>query len=115
MKNKKILLVEDDVMLLYLLDFRLKKEGYDVETVNNGKELTELCGITATSFIKLYNIPRALPKLQDLKYEMMPSETRLTDHLFLAGDTQLNASLNAAMISGERAALGVIESITSIV
>ena len=36
MKNKKILLVEDDVMLLYLLDFRLKKEGYDVETVNNG-------------------------------------------------------------------------------
>lgn len=75
-------------------------------------ELKEYCGITNTNFIKLYNIPRALPKLSHLKYEMMPSETRLTDRLFLAGDTQLNASLNAAMISGERAALGVIESIS---
>ncbi len=77
-------------------------------------ELKELCGITTTNFIKLYSIPMALPKLEDLKYEMMPSETRLTNGLFLAGDTQLNASLNAAMISGERAALGVIESISAI-
>ena len=38
MKTKKILLVEDDLMLLYLLDFRLKKEGYFVETANNGKD-----------------------------------------------------------------------------
>lgn len=76
-------------------------------------ELKTLCGITKSSFIKLYNIPRALPKLSNLKYEMMPSETRLTERLFLAGDTQLNASLNAAMISGERAAMGVIESISS--
>jgi protoporphyrinogen oxidase len=76
-------------------------------------ELNECCGITTTNFIKLYNIPKALPKLTDLKYEMMPSETRLTDRLFLAGDTQLNASLNAAMISGERAALGVIASINT--
>jgi len=76
-------------------------------------ELNECCGITTTNFIKLYNIPKALQKLTDLKYEMMPSETRLTDRLFLAGDTQLNASLNAAMISGERAALGVIASINT--
>lgn len=76
-------------------------------------ELKDLCGITSTNFIKLYSIPRALPKLMDLKYEMMPSETRLMNGLFLAGDTQLNGSLNAAMISGERAALGVIESITT--
>ena len=51
----------------------------------------------------------ALPNLADLRYEMAPSETRLTSRLFLAGDTQLNGSLNAAMIAGERAALGVIE------
>ena len=38
MKTKQILLVEDDLMLLYLLDFRLKKEGYHVETANNGKD-----------------------------------------------------------------------------
>ena len=77
-------------------------------------ELNELCGITTSKFIKLYNIPKALPRLRDLKYEMMPSETRLTDRLFLAGDTQLNASLNAAMISGERAAMAVIESLKSL-
>jgi hypothetical protein len=55
----------------------------------------------------------ALPKLNDLQYEMLPSETRLTDSLFLAGDTQLNGSLNAAMISGERAALAAIEMVSS--
>ena len=77
-------------------------------------ELKELCGISTINFIKGYSIPMALPKLEDLKYEMMPSETRLTNGLFLAGDTQLNGSLNAAMISGERAALGVIESISAI-
>ena len=38
MKTKKILLVEDDLMLIYLLNFRLKKEGYKVETANNGKD-----------------------------------------------------------------------------
>ena len=54
-----------------------------------------------------------MPKLDDLQYEMLPSETRLTSSLFLAGDTQLNGSLNAAMISGERAALGVLEVLSS--
>jgi len=77
------------------------------------KELKTFCGISTTRFIKLYNIPRALPKLSDLKYEILPSETRLTNGIFLAGDTLLNASLNAAFISGERAAMGVIESITT--
>ena len=75
-------------------------------------ELQACCGIVTTKFIKLYHIPKALPKLDNLKYDMMPSETRLTNSLFLAGDIQLNGSLNAAMISGERAALGVIEAIS---
>ena len=38
MKTKKILLVEDDQMLLSLLDFRLRKEGYHVVAVNNGRD-----------------------------------------------------------------------------
>ena len=54
----------------------------------------------------------ALPKRSNLQYEMSPSETRLTTNIFLAGDVQLNGSLNAAMIAGERAALGVMESIS---
>ena len=76
-------------------------------------ELQEHCGIDSCNFLKQYNIPLALPKLANLQYEMLPSETRLTTTIFLAGDTQLNGSLNAAMISGERAALGVIETLTA--
>ena len=76
-------------------------------------ELKEHCNIHSCKLIKQYYIPMALPKLIDLQYEMLASETRLTTSLFLAGDTQLNASLNAAIISGERAALGVIETLSS--
>ncbi|MGO4918794.1 NAD(P)/FAD-dependent oxidoreductase [Maribacter spongiicola] len=75
------------------------------------KELKELCGITATTFIKHYRIPKSLPKLNELHYEISPSETRLTETIYLAGDIQLNGSLNAAMIAGEKAALGVLENL----
>ena len=76
------------------------------------EELLSYCGIKTTKLIKIYDVPKALPKLDNLKYDMIPSETRLTNSLFLAGDIQLNGSLNAAIISGECAALGVIEAIT---
>jgi hypothetical protein len=73
------------------------------------RELKTYCGIDSCRFIKQYSIPMALPKLHDIQYEMLPSETRLTTTIFLAGDTQLNGSLNAAIVSGEKAALGVVE------
>lgn len=79
------------------------------------EELQQFCGIKDCSFLKLYSIPKALPNLQQLQYSMSPSETRLTTKVFLAGDVQLNGSLNAAMISGEASALGVIEALGSIV
>ena len=72
-------------------------------------ELEEHCGIVSPQLIKLYSIPQALPNLQDLQYAMHPSESYLTPGIFLAGDTLLNGSLNAAMISGESAALAAIE------
>jgi len=75
-------------------------------------ELKEHCSIEYPKFIKHYNIPMSLPKLNDLQYEVSPSETHLTKGVFLAGDVQLNGSLNAAMISGERAALGVLEALS---
>jgi protoporphyrinogen oxidase len=79
------------------------------------EELKQYCGITDCTFIKHYKIPKALPNIQQLQYSMSPSETRLTTQVFLAGDVQLNGSLNAAMIAGEAAALGVIEALGSIV
>ena len=72
-------------------------------------ELKKYCGIESCRFLKQYTIPKALPQLQNLRYEIAPSETRLIPSVFLAGDTKLNGSLNAAMIAGERAALGVLE------
>ncbi|APQ18617.1 FAD-dependent oxidoreductase [Maribacter hydrothermalis] len=77
------------------------------------QELKRYCAIESCSFIKHYKIPNSLPVLNNLQYDMLPSETRLNTGVFLAGDTLLNGSLNAAMIAGEMAALGVVEAITN--
>lgn len=73
------------------------------------EDLVTYCGISQLKFIKRYNIPRGLPDLTDIRYQMAASETQLTKSVFLAGDHLLNASLNAAMLSGERAAQGIME------
>ena len=72
------------------------------------KELHVFCGIVHPKFIQHYQIKKALPKLSNLLYELSSTETKLTSSIFLAGDQLLNGSLNAAMIAGERAAMGVI-------
>lgn len=76
-------------------------------------ELSTHCGIHNLRFIKQYDIPLALPHLENIQFSLTPSETRLTSNIFLAGDTLLNGSLNAAMLSGEAAALGIIEGLSS--
>ena len=75
------------------------------------KQLKEECHIDTITFIEIYNIKRALPDLKDIKSEVTPSETQLSSGIFLAGDVQLNGSLNAAMIAGEKAAFQVIASL----
>ncbi len=80
-----------------------------IERVKN--ELKKECKIEGITFLKLYNIPKALPKLNNLQYDITPSETKLKDGIFLAGDLLLNGSLNAAILAGEKAALGVLEAL----
>lgn len=75
------------------------------------KELQDYCGISNATFLKRYQIKNALPNLTGLQYELTSSETKLKSTIFLAGDQLLNGSLNAAMIAGERAAMGVIETL----
>ena len=75
------------------------------------KELNDICDIQTIRCLKHYRITKALPRLNGLQYEMLPSETQLTTRIFMAGDYLLNGSLNAAMLSGERAALGVVEKV----
>lgn len=74
-------------------------------------ELASLCDINATRFLKRYKKRYALPNLNNIQYDLAPSETKIKDTIFLAGDHLLNASLNAAMLSGERAAQGLVEAI----
>lgn len=64
----------------------------------------------ALTFLKRYDIQQALPRLSNVAYDQLPSQSRLTEKIFLAGDQQLNGSLDAAMKSGRAAALGLLES-----
>ena len=76
------------------------------------EEMTELLGdaVKKWRFIKHYNIRKALPVYEDLRYDMRPEETHYKDRIYLAGDHLLNPSLDAAMRSGRRAAQAVIAS-----
>ncbi len=72
-------------------------------------ELGELCGLDGLTYLKTYTIKNALPMVKDPRGAVFATETRLTNSLFLAGDYLLNGSLNAAMLSGEKAAQGLVE------
>ncbi len=72
-------------------------------------ELDSLCGIKDLKFLKRYHIKKALPNLSDVSYDVEASHTMLANQIFLAGDVQVNGSLNAAMLSGERAAQGLAQ------
>lgn len=75
-------------------------------------DLSTHFGIKTKAHIKTYDIPQALPHLENVQYNISPSETQLTASVFLAGDTLLNGSLNAAMLSGALAAQAIHEKIT---
>lgn len=77
-------------------------------------ELATYCAIKDAHFLKAYYIKKALPNIDHLRMDCEASETQLTDSIFLAGDHLLNGSLNAAMISGEKAAQAVIEKISGL-
>ncbi len=87
----------------------------DQELIDQVKsELKEHFKIEVIRLIKQYEIPQALPDLQNINYSLTAAEARYSDQIFLAGDTLVNGSLNAAMLSGESAALAVIEGLRQI-
>ena len=59
-------------------------------------------------FLKHYEIRQALPKLDPVSYRYDPTHARVRDRVFLAGDVQLNGSLDAALRSGRLAAEGLL-------
>ncbi len=58
-----------------------------------------------------YHIPKSLPQVSELKYNVPFTQTALNDEIFLAGDYLLNASLDAAMRSGRLATEAMLASI----
>lgn len=74
-------------------------------------ELKNHFNIDVIRLIKIYEIPKALPDLNNIKYSLSPPETLHSSQIFLAGDTLINGSLNAALLSGESAALALIDAI----
>lgn len=63
----------------------------------------------ALTFLQRYDVRQALPDLHYIEHSYTPSHSRLTDRVFLAGDQQLNGSLDAAMRSGRLAAKALLE------
>ncbi len=84
MVKKRLLLAEDDELLSSLLKFRLKKSGYDVDLVVNGKEVKE--------YLNANNLPDII--VSDI---MMPymSGIELIDYV----RNQLNSKLPIIIIS----------------
>lgn len=62
----------------------------------------------ALRFLKHYEVKQALPQINPVSYRYDPSHARVADRIFLAGDQQLNGSLDAAMRSGRLAAEGLL-------
>ena len=73
-------------------------------------ELDTICNIKTKNFIKRYQIKRALPNLETVKYKSNSDVFKHSKSIYLAGDYTLNGSLNAAMSSGELVANAIIES-----
>lgn len=75
----------------------------------------ELASLTAyegsITFLKRYDIPHALPVIDDLEYSLPNTQFTLTDDIYLAGDYLLNASLDAAMRTGRLAAEAMLDSL----
>ena len=72
-------------------------------------EIRQYTSATEVNYIHHYNIEQALPDIQNLKLTIPHKETEVLENVFIAGDSLLNGSLNAAMESGRLAAKGILE------
>ena len=59
-------------------------------------------------FLHRYEVRQALPKLSPVAFSYDPTHCRVVNRTFLAGDHQLNGSLDAAMRSGRLAVEGLL-------
>lgn len=88
------------------------RDGVETTTTAVGQSLAELIQAPANALfhLKTYQIARALPVVDTPRYDLTAEETRYDSRIFLAGDYLLNGSIEAALLSGARAAEAVIRS-----
>lgn len=71
-------------------------------------ELRELCGLDDLRFLKRYVIRKALPKVDLSGIDLSGDVKKIRDNVFCAGDHLYYGSSNAALQSGEKAALALL-------
>jgi protoporphyrinogen oxidase len=72
------------------------------------QELKAICRLEELTFLKVFTIKKALPRLKQLKYQPSPEKIKVAEGLYVAGDYTANPSLNAAMLAGKVAANSLI-------
>ena len=96
-----------DILSVTTLVQRKTSEKEMIEAITT--EIKQYTSATEVNYIHHYNIEQALPDIQNLKMTLPHHETEVLENVFIAGDSLLNASLNAAMESGRLAAKGILE------
>lgn len=130
-ENRLINLVSDPTSLINtyaVLDevaptYKLKKQGGSLISVTLREAITRESQIGQAEqdllrhsglgnddlrFLQRYDVAQALPELHPVTYRYDPTHARVIDRIFLAGDHQLNGSLDAALRSGRLAAEGLL-------
>jgi protoporphyrinogen oxidase len=91
-----------------LIDYAKKDDASMIEAVQ--KELQQWYADAINwQHLKTYEILYALPKDENVKYNLNIADIKLTENIFIAGDHLLNGSINAAMKTGRVAAENIIE------
>ena len=73
---------------------------------NMKQELKKWYGekINSWKMLKTYRIEYALPTQESVRNEILASEIKISDSIFICGDNLLNGSINAALKTGRLAA-----------
>lgn len=100
-KNKALISVSFNGTLEMSESELIKKIKLELKEVFNIKDET-------LNYLRTYEIKKALPRLSSVNYDLQETSTKLTDNVYLAGDYLLNSSLNAAMLSGRKAAEAIM-------
>jgi len=108
----KILIIEDDLMISYTLEFRLKRDGYEVETAKDGREALEMLkrgkfnlvttdlmlpfvtGLEVLSYIKL-----AMPNMPIIVLSGDNAEGTVSEAFKLGADDYLKKPFNPSELS----------------